>query len=130
MIPFAEIADRMPMTEWIAAQCGAAIVHAEFYRERVEIVPGPVRTIKLSQQPRKVRPLAARDDNDVVLLTVGVINPNKRVDLILQALGGSAQLRSRCRYRLAGVIGESERTELTDLANRVGSSSGNWSAPT
>jgi glycosyltransferase involved in cell wall biosynthesis len=120
-VSLAEIADKFPMTEWIGAQCGAAIVHAEFYRRRVEVVPGPVRTLKLSQEPRNVDPLPPRaDDGEVVILTVGVINPNKRADLILEAIGSSSRLRSRCRYCLVGIIAESQREHLTNLAARIG----------
>jgi glycosyltransferase involved in cell wall biosynthesis len=114
------IAQAMPMTEWIAAQCGAAIAHARFYLPRLEQVAGTVQVVGLSQTPRDVPPLAARSRAaEIVVLTVGLINPNKRADLVVRAIGSSPVLRERCRYRLAGAISDHQQGLLVKLAEQL-----------
>lgn len=51
------IADKLPMTEWVSAQCGGAIAHAGNCRTRLELVPGPVRILDLQQESEGAEPL-------------------------------------------------------------------------
>lgn len=116
-----EAAAQMPMTEWVASRCQGAIVHAEFYRPRVEAVcPGPVDRANLTSHGRAVPPLPKRRRRQVVALTVGVMNPNKRCDAVIAAIGSSAELRERVHYVLAGAIKDTERARLQSLAAEAG----------
>jgi glycosyltransferase involved in cell wall biosynthesis len=112
-----EAAARIPMTEWAARRCQGAIVHADFYRPRIEAAcPGPIDRAYLTSHGRKVPPLPKRRRERVVALTVGMMNPNKRCDAVIAAIGASEALRARVDYVLAGTIKDSERARLRALA--------------
>lgn len=116
-----EIAARIPMTEWVARRCQGAIAHADFYRPRLEAAcPGPVATARLPWRGRAVAPLPKRRRERVVALTVGVMNPNKCCDAVIEAIGGSAVLKARLDYVLAGPIEDAERARLQALADGLG----------
>jgi glycosyltransferase involved in cell wall biosynthesis len=115
-----ELAARAPMTEWIASRCAGALAHAEFYVGRLEAgCPGPIGVADLPVAPRGVSPLRPRIGGDLVALTVGVMNPNKCVDLVIRAIANSATLRQRLRYRLVGPIEVAERERLEGLAQTL-----------
>lgn len=120
----AQIAERLPMAEWLAARCGGALAHSQFYAPRLEAAcPGPVAVQPLCCPDRAkppappVIPLAHGDR--LTLTTVGVMNANKRVADIIQAIGGSPLLRD-CVYRLVGPISPEEQARLEVLAREVG----------
>ena len=119
----AEAADRFPMTEWIAAQADGAVAHAGFYADRLRrAAPGPVTVLPLAYDTLGAfTPLHERPPSrPLTVLTVGNVNPNKRVDSVLQAIGGSDALRGACRYRVVGAVEEGERRRLQDVAALVG----------
>jgi glycosyltransferase involved in cell wall biosynthesis len=116
-----EIAARLPMIEWVARRCQGAIVHADFYRARVEAAcPGPVGLAPLTSHGRVVPPLAQRRSERIVALTVGVMNPNKCCAAVIEAIGASETLKARLDYVLAGPIEDSERERLQALATAAG----------
>ena len=116
------IAARLPMTEWIAKRCGAAIAHSNFYRARLEqACPGPVGMTHLAFQPRNVPSLEPRPNQaEVSIITSGWMNPNKCADRVIEAIGGSPFLRGQCRYRLVGPITDGERRRLKQIADHAG----------
>jgi glycosyltransferase involved in cell wall biosynthesis len=116
-----DVADSLPMTEWIANRCGAALAHSRFYLDRLEAAcAGPVNVAPLPFDSRDVPLLFHRNRNEVVLLTVGVMNPNKCVAEVIKAICATPLLRERCRYRLAGIVSDSDRMYLTKIASMGG----------
>jgi glycosyltransferase involved in cell wall biosynthesis len=119
--PLQDVADSLPMTEWIASRCGAALAHSRFYLARIEAAcPGPVDVAPLPFDSRDVPLLFHRNRNEVVLLTVGVMNPNKCVAEVIKAICTTPLLRERCRYRLAGIVSEAEQARLASIASEGG----------
>ncbi|HEY8616134.1 glycosyltransferase family 4 protein [Phenylobacterium sp.] len=117
----AEIARHLPMTEWIARRCRAAVAHSSFYAARLEAAcPGPVATLPLSWTARAVPPLPPRSGGPLVVLTVGVMNPNKCMDRVIAAIAGSPHLRETVEYRLAGPVEDVQRARLERLADELG----------
>ena len=115
-----QIAERIPMAEWLAARCGGAIAHARFYAPRLEAAcPGPVSVQPLCCPDRATPPPPPVASDRLTLTTVGVMNANKRVADIIQAIGGSPRLRD-CVYRLVGPISPEEQARLEALAEEVG----------
>ena len=53
------------------------------------------------------------------MLTVGHVNPNKRVESVIRAIGGSDVLRDRCRYHVVGLVTDQERERLRAVAQAV-----------
>ena len=119
--PIEQLAELMPMTEWVASRCGAALAHSRFYSERLEnSCPGPVAVAPLCYEARDVSPLSRRHDDPVTIAVLGVINPNKCADALIRSIASSAMLRARCRLRLVGAIDDTERNRLEQLCNETG----------
>ena len=109
-------ASHVPMTEWVARQALAAVAHAPFYKQRsADSSAGPVTVIPLaSNAPANIARIRDQD-GPVRILTVGVVNPNKRVEAVINAVAGSPALRSRCEYNIVGRIEPSYRARLQTL---------------
>lgn len=120
MLDMGEIARKLPMAEWLAGRCEAALAHARFYAPRLEAAcPGPVAVTPLCCPDRATPPGPPREKARLTITTVGVMNPNKRVADVVRALGGSETLRA-CAYRLVGPISDEERARLEAVAAEVG----------
>jgi glycosyltransferase involved in cell wall biosynthesis len=120
-LPLADLARDLPMTEWMAAYCQGALAHSGFYLDRLAAgCPGPVGQAAMPVTGRGVAALPERESGRAVLLTVGVMNPNKCVAETLAAIGASPSLRHGVTYRLAGPISPDERARLEQLAESVG----------
>ena len=93
------------------AFAAGAVAHAEHYAGRLrEVCPGPVDVIPLAFGGFALPP--PRDigrAGEVVVATVGHVNPNRRVADMLRAMADSAPLRERVRYRLIGAAEPAER---------------------
>jgi glycosyltransferase involved in cell wall biosynthesis len=109
-------ASHAPMTEWVAHKALAAIAHAEFYKQRlVNSSAGPVTIIPLaSNAPANIARIQGQNGR-VRILTVGVINPNKRVEAVINAVASSSMLRTRCEYNIVGPIEPPYRARLESL---------------
>jgi glycosyltransferase involved in cell wall biosynthesis len=115
-----EIAKHLPMTEWLAHRCEAALAHAHFYAPKLEAAcPGPVAVTPLCCPDRATPPGPPKAKDQLTITTVGVMNPNKRVADVLRAIGGSEALKA-CVYRLVGPISDEERAKLEAIAAEVG----------
>jgi glycosyltransferase involved in cell wall biosynthesis len=115
------IAETTPMTEWIAARCGAALAHSGFYKQRLaRSCPGPIDVAPLPARQPAVQPYQPVAGRAFTVTTVGILNPNKCADTIIRALGASVRLRQTAEYRLAGAITDAERERLTDIAEQIG----------
>ena len=120
MLDMGEIAAKLPMTEWLARRCEAALAHARFYAGKLEAVcSGPVAVTPLCCPDRATPPGPPRAKPQLTITTVGVMNPNKRVGDVLRAIGGSESLKA-CAYRLVGPISDEERERLEAMAAEVG----------
>ena len=113
----------MPMTEWMASMAEAVAVHSSWGINRVlSVCPGPVKVIPLAYNKPQIDPKSldeSKSDNFVVL-TIGHINPNKRVKSVIRAIGASDHLRERTIFRLVGQIESNVTIELTSLSQDLG----------
>ena len=109
-------ASHVPMTEWVARKALAAVAHAAFYKQRLaDSSAGPVTVIPLaSNAPANIARVQGQNGR-VRILTVGVVNPNKRVEAVINAIAGSSMLRTRCEYNIVGSIEPSYRAKLKSL---------------
>ncbi|MCO5069756.1 MAG: glycosyltransferase family 4 protein [Rhizobiaceae bacterium] len=115
-----EIARSIPMAEWVARRCNGAIAHAKFYMPRLRAACGGV--VDVANLPWPGRDIAepVSTDGKLTIVTVGVVNPNKCADLVIDALGRSDMLRNRLRYVLAGPIDTAMRQQLETSAVEKG----------
>lgn len=114
-----------PMVEWLACQASAAICHSSFGADRVlSSCPGPVRVVPLAYEaPASVDIAtfqAASVNGRLQVLTVGHVNPNKRADCVIRAIGASQQLRANTTYKLVGAVQPEMRHGLEGLAAALG----------
>lgn len=120
LLPLEEMAARRPMLEWFAAFAAGAVVHADHYAERARSAcPGPVDVIPLAYEGFPLPP-PREIGREVVVATIGHVNPNKRVADMLRAMADSEPLRERVRYRLIGPVEPSQRAALDGLARSLG----------
>jgi glycosyltransferase involved in cell wall biosynthesis len=116
-----EIASTIPMTEWLAKRCAGAVAHSRFYRTRLEVAcPGPIAFIPLCYEGREVELQPKNSSADMVVAIIGIINPNKSADLVIQAIAGSAMLRERCQLRLVGAVTNGEKARLIAFCHSAG----------
>ncbi|WP_293682765.1 glycosyltransferase family 4 protein [uncultured Phenylobacterium sp.] len=110
------IAAELPMTEWFAGRCCAALAHSAFYVPRLSNhCPGPVSVAALPWGSRDVPPLPRRRSRILTAMTIGVLNRNKCVEEVLRAIAASSVLRLCLRYQLVGPIEPHERARLEAL---------------
>lgn len=115
-----ELSRTVPMTEWVAQRCTAAVGHARFYLPRLEkSCAGVVEVGNLPFAGREVQPALAKGGK-LTVATVGVVNPNKCVDVVIDAIGQSPLLRDKLRYVVAGPIDDATRAALNDKAEAQG----------
>jgi glycosyltransferase involved in cell wall biosynthesis len=114
-------ASHAPMTEWVARKALAAVAHAPFYKQRlVDSSAGPVAVIPLaSNAPANIARIR-HQNGPVRILSVGVVNPNKRVEAVINAVARSPALRGCCEYNIVGRIEPSYRTRLQSLIADLG----------
>jgi glycosyltransferase involved in cell wall biosynthesis len=93
------------------------VVHSEFLRRRVaQVFPGPVKKLGLPHLPDRDGPVLSRaelgiPEDRTLILTIGHVNPNKRIPSVIEALG-------RCRgavYVVAGPCEDAYRETLESL---------------
>ena len=113
----------MPMTEWVVSMAQAIIIHSSWDIRRVlSACSGPVKVIPLAyDKPQLVANApSGNKSEDFLVVTIGHINPNKRVQSVIRAIGASDSIRERTLYRLVGQIEPTVATELTLLAQSLG----------
>ncbi len=99
------------------------VVHGEWVRQAIApLVPAPVVRIEFPAFLAPPGPVAAPATSDKVrLLTIGMVNPNKAVDLVIEALAHSPFLRDHAEYTIAGSMGHTHYVgELRTLVRRYG----------
>jgi glycosyltransferase involved in cell wall biosynthesis len=117
----AEVSAQIPMTEWFARRCAGAMGHAQFYLERLERnCPGPVATTRLASHGYTPLTPPARDGAARTMLTLGIVNPNKCVDRVIDAIAADPHLRETLEYRVVGAVTDAMRAALEGQAKRAG----------
>jgi glycosyltransferase involved in cell wall biosynthesis len=119
-----------PMTEWICARALAVLTHSSWGLSRVlASCSGPVAVADLPYQLPNASAVAVAAnsspativaDGRLNLLTVGHINPNKRVRSVIEVIGSDDVLRRSVVYRLVGGIDQRYRDELVAEAAGLG----------
>jgi glycosyltransferase involved in cell wall biosynthesis len=114
--------DAAPMTEWICSSARGVITHSSWGINRVlRSCPGPVHVVPLAYDaPQHLTTSGNMDHEGFHILTIGHVNPNKRINSVVQAIGKSALLRERAVYNVVGKIQPETEAELTTLAERCG----------
>jgi glycosyltransferase involved in cell wall biosynthesis len=115
--------DVAPMTEWICSMAHGVVTHSSWGIKRVlNSCPGPVYVAPLAYDAPKIKSIDANtyysESNQFTILTIGHINPNKRVASVIRAIGNSPLLRQRSIYRLVGNIQPEAVHELSALARK------------
>ena len=115
--------DMAPMTEWISSMALGVVTHSSWAIQRVlSACPGPVHVIALAYDVPQIdavaEPTSLRNE-ELSIVTVGHVNPNKRPDSIIRAIGNSPYLRERVNYRLVGMIEPSVASQLQSLATSL-----------
>lgn len=111
-----------PMTEWICAMATGVITHSNWGINRVlQACSGPVQVVPLAYNaPHSSKDyFTANKSSSFNILTVGHMNPNKRVESVIRAIGGSDLLCEHVMYHLVGQIQPEYATEITELAKRL-----------
>ena len=118
--------DTTPMTEWICSMATAVITHSSWGCERVlNSCPGPVHVIPLAYSKKTIITSCAiqkhkPSSEKFVILTIGHINPNKRAESVIRAIGKSTLLREHTVYHLVGAIEPEHKLKISTLANSCG----------
>jgi glycosyltransferase involved in cell wall biosynthesis len=114
--------DAAPMTEWICSLARGVITHSSWAISRVlNSCPGPVYVAPLAYDaPQHLGTSDNMDHEGFRILTIGHVNPNKRISSVVRAIGDSALLRERAVYHVVGKIQPETEAELTILAERYG----------
>lgn len=109
-----------PLAPALASLACGAVVHGPHYRAGIEAAcPGPVLQLPLAYVPpvpQPPTPIAGR----LTVATIGHVNPNKRVEAVIRAMGASPRLRALGRYVLVGPCDPAEQERLLRLAAAVG----------
>jgi glycosyltransferase involved in cell wall biosynthesis len=121
-----------PMTEWISSMASAVVTHSSWGIARVlAACPGPVRVVPLPYDAPAITTRTPRADVSapetattagaaaLEILTIGLVNPNKRVESVVRAIADSDRLRTVARYRLIGPIDTETATGLRSLADEL-----------
>ncbi|MFB9758265.1 glycosyltransferase family 4 protein [Ectobacillus funiculus] len=99
---------KYPFFERAIEGAKAVITHSKFLKEKViEKFDGPVETIyfpfERSYVPSGQIQISIEKDK-ILLLTFGNINPNKRIDKVIQVIGESVEIRGKVRYVIIGSL--------------------------
>lgn len=115
-----------PMTEWIAAMASGVIVHSSWAMPRItRACSGPVQVVPLPydapylEHPDANKDLRQPGDEQVVILTIGHVNPNKRYSSVIEAIESSPRLRERISFRIVGAVEPAMAEALQAQAARL-----------
>jgi glycosyltransferase involved in cell wall biosynthesis len=111
----------MPMTEWVCAMADGVITHSLWGCDRVlASCAGPVRVVPLAPDSTiHARADTALTAGGLRILSVGHVNPNKRLPSVIRAIGESPALRSQASLHLVGAIEPAVRQSLEQLASEL-----------
>lgn len=115
-----------PMIEWICSMAYGVITHSGWGVQRVlDSCAGPVHVVPLAYDAPASESLLNNSvkrrnpTEEFKVLTVGHVNPNKRAESVIRAVGSSAVLRGNTTYRLVGLIQPKAVERLAFLATSL-----------
>jgi glycosyltransferase involved in cell wall biosynthesis len=115
-----------PLFEEATIGASGLIVHSRFFLERaIQVVACPVERLHLAYPVSSGFPLKSRKElglpeDKVIACSVGHVNPNRRIHVVLQALASDRSLRERLHYVVAGPQSAHYAHELRELIHRHG----------
>ncbi|HYW47748.1 MAG TPA: glycosyltransferase [Bryobacteraceae bacterium] len=99
---------RFPLFEEVIRGAAGVVAHSGFLKKHVEACfAGPVRRISLPYDADRSAPHLSRgdlglEDHQVLIVTVGHVNPNKRIEAVIDALGRLGPATGRVVYAILG----------------------------
>jgi len=120
-----EVAEYPMFEEAIRGQYGV-VVHSEFFRQRViSASPVPAARLYLPYELAPIKSVLSRQQlgipaSRLLIVTIGHINPNKRVAAVLDALAESHDLLDRIFYTVAGPCDPGFLAELKSRIAKLG----------
>jgi glycosyltransferase involved in cell wall biosynthesis len=112
-----------PLFEEAIVGAKGVITHSKFFEERVRrVFPGPVHHIPLPYDA-DLRPATILREQliapgELLIVTVGQVNPNKQVDAVIRALASSGSER-RYTYAVLGHCSPDYKLRLQQLAHKL-----------
>ncbi len=98
-------------------------VHSTFLRECLAVFPGPVGSVHLAYDLPHSDPVFTREDlgipaDKLLVITVGNVNPNKRINSVIRVLARAPDLAERMKYLVLGSGSEAYLDELDELVRQ------------
>jgi glycosyltransferase involved in cell wall biosynthesis len=115
---------RFPLFEEVVQGALGVVTHSEFFRQRVAAnYTGPTRRIPLSYDVDRSSPVTSRsqleiEDDRILMVTVGHVNPNKRIESVIDALGALGPAAARVVYAVVGPSDAAYRRTLEKAVQR------------
>ncbi|MDA1178033.1 MAG: glycosyltransferase family 4 protein [Planctomycetota bacterium] len=111
---------RFPVLRWALRNSTGVIVHSAFAGNHVRSrVACPIAEIPLAydggESSYSPQGFSSQPHEKLRLLTVGHINPNKRVQMVVEVLASNERLRKNLEYHVVGPIEDSMRSEIQSL---------------
>lgn len=109
-------------TEKVAELADAIIVHSNYHMRWIKrCYDGPSAIMPLLYVngisiPSELHQIHECHSNKLNILSVGMVNPNKRIDAVIEAIGSSAKLREGVTYT---VIGSCENKSFEQKLNQL-----------
>lgn len=83
-------------------------------------VPRPTQAAGTPRPHQAVRRLLSLAPSDLLLVTVGNVNPNRRIDALLKAIAADPGLKERLHLWAVGSVDEATRLQLRRQADELG----------
>lgn len=104
------------MLGMIVGEALGVIVHSHYHKNYIEEhYKGPVLVtplLSMNQWHDSEREMVSENkDNKLNILTVGMVNPNKHIDLVIGAIAESEELKKRIKYVVIGSLAAKEYVE-------------------
>ncbi|GLH38154.1 glycosyltransferase [Pseudomonas moraviensis] len=112
-----------PLTEWISSLATGVMTHSYWGCDRVMAAcAGPVFVTPLAYDAPGAITATGQSSGGKKLkvLTIGHVNPNKRVESCIKAIASDPLLRKNLSYRLVGAVAPEVAQQLTELAASSG----------
>lgn len=125
-----EVCARLPLDSYAIESSLGVVVHSRWHARRVDgfclgdvtLAPLPVPSFRTSAEDASVPApeLATLPDDALLVVTVGNLNANRRVDLILRAIGSDPRLKTRAHVWSVGSADPTAAAEAREVATELG----------
>jgi glycosyltransferase involved in cell wall biosynthesis len=119
---------RFPLFEEVVQGALGVVTHSEFFRKRVAAnYIGPTRRIPLTYDADTASPVLSRaqigvPEDRILMVTVGHVNPNKRIEAVIDAIGslggGMGPTAQRVFYAILGPASAAYKRKLETAIRR------------